>query len=190
MDKASRIALFAAVTSVLAFSLAGCESQSKGALERNPAPCPNILVLNDAARLIEFDGEPSLDNVGFTGEITNVTLSCRYFDEKPITGSLEVDFAFGKGPSAVGNTKDYTYFVAVTRRDREVIAKKEFTVRGSFGNSSNVDEAKEKINSFVIPRADDKTSGTNFEIIVGFALTRDQVLYNRSGKSLKFPNLN
>ena len=189
MHKSPKSKLFTVAMSVLVVSIGGCSSGSKGALERNPAPCPNILVLNEAARIIEFDGEQKLENVAFTGEITNVSASCRYFDDKPISGALEIDFAFGKGPRAQENRKDFTYFVAITRRDREVIAKREFTVRGNFSNSRDVDVANEKISNFVIPRADDKTSGTNFEIIVGFGLSREQAIFNRSGRSLKFPNL-
>lgn len=172
----------------LVMILGGC-SGSTASLERNPAPCPNVLVLSEAARIIEFDGEESLDNVAWTGEVANVSVSCRYFEDKPITGSLEIDFNLGKGPKGDGRIKEYNYFVAVTRRDLEVIAKKEFTVRGDFGGANSVDSVRENIKSFVIPRAGDKTSGTNFEIIVGFSLSREQLIYNRSGKSLKFPNL-
>ena len=191
MYKAPRIALFAASLFVLVFGTISCSSDGGlgGELAPNPAPCPNILVLSEAGRMVEFDGEQSLENIAYSAEITDVSIACRYFDDKPITGSLEVEFALGKGPKGASNQKDYTFFVAVTRRDLEVIGKREFKVRGSFNKSRNTVLVKEKINKFIIPRASDKTSGSNFEVVVGLALTRDQVIYNRSGKSLKFPNL-
>ena len=45
------------------------------------------------------------------------------------------------------------------------------------------------IDEIVIPRANDNVSGVNFEIIIGFSVTPEQAIFNRSGKSLKFPNL-
>lgn len=188
MHKTLRPRLTAIAFLGLATVIAGC-SGSRAELERNPAPCPNVLVLNDAARIIEFDGEARLGNIAWSGEIANVNIVCRYFDDKPITGSLEIDFALGRGPKAGDEAKDYTYFIAVTRRNLEVIAKQEFTVRGNFTKGRDVVAVREKIKKFVIPRASEKTNGTNFEIIIGFSLTREQTVYNRSGKSLKFPNL-
>lgn len=188
MYKAPKSALFAASAAFLALGLSACESNT-AARERNPAPCPNILVLNDASRFVDFNGDASLENVAFSGEITDVSLSCRYFEDRPITGALDLTIALGRGPAAEATTKDVTYFVAVTRRNREVIAREEFTVRADFRGDKSVLRLKEKIDRFVIPRASDKTSGVNFEVIVGFALDREQAIYNRSGKSLKFPNL-
>ncbi|MEL6790247.1 MAG: hypothetical protein AAGL18_06600 [Pseudomonadota bacterium] len=181
------LSLFAASLTAL-LGLSGCES-SKARSERNPAPCPNVIVLNDAARFVTFDGDQTLDQVAWSGEITDVRYTCRYFEDSPISGALEVDFALGRGPAAQSNRNDVTYFVAVTRKDREVIAREEFTMEANFNGDRARLGLREKINDLVIPRASEKTSGLNFEIVVGFVLERDQVLFNRSGKSLKFPNL-
>lgn len=188
MNKAPRIALIAAACTGILMTTSACSSYRESSV-RNPAPCPNIIVLNEAARLVEFDGEQQAEDIAWTGEIANVSLSCRYLDDKPIKASLNIDFALGKGPKAEGRRKDYTYFVAVTRRDLEVIAREEFTIGANFNRSRDIIAVREKIDSLVIPRASEKTSGTNFEVIVGFALTRQQAIYNRSGKSLKFPDL-
>ena len=181
------VAPFAASLATLLF-LSGCGS-TKAANSRNPAPCPNVIVLNEAARFVEFAGDTTIDNVAWSGEILDVSYTCRYFEDRPIEGSLDIDLALGKGPAADDTAKDVTYFVAVTRKDREVIARKEFTVRADFRGNRNSIGLREKISDLTIPRAGDKTSGLNFEIVIGFVLERDQVLYNRSGKSLKFPNL-
>lgn len=183
MNKPLAGALIAAV-----LAAAGCVG-NKEAREKNPAPCPNILVLNDASRVIEFDGEETLENVAYTGEITNVAIGCRYVGDKPIDTAISIDMAFGRGPKGESDKKTFTYFVAVTRKDLEVISKKEFTVPVDFDGDLSIETTEEEIEKILIPRAGENTSGTNFEIIVGFALTRDQVLFNRSGKSLKFPQL-
>lgn len=184
-----RIALIAlSMVSVIA----GCESSgaSKAARENNPAPCPNIIVLEDAARLVEFAGEgKTLRDVAYSGEIENVSLACRYFADKPIEASIEVDLAFGKGPAASSDAKEFKYFVAVTRTDLEVIAKKEFSIPVQFSEKNAIKRFEEEIESIVIPRANEGTAGTNFEVIVGLVVTPAQAVYNRSGTSLKFPDL-
>ncbi|GAB4530021.1 MAG: hypothetical protein Kow00133_18800 [Amphiplicatus sp.] len=186
MNKGFALALFAASAALAA----GCASdRSRAARERNPAPCPNVVVLADAARAIEFDGEQTLENIAYTAEILGVDLACRYYADKPIDASLTVDFAFGRGPKGAEREHAFTYFVAVTRKDLEVIEKAEFTVPVEFDDDRPVELAEEKIRKIVIPRAGENTSGTNFEVVVGLALTPEQAIFNRSGKSLKFPNL-
>jgi len=168
----------------------GCSSfAGKQAREKNPAPCPNIVVLNDAARMIEFDGEQTLEDVAYTGEITNAEVACRYIADKPIEASIDLEMAFGKGPKGANGQKVYNYFVAVVRRDLEVIAKETFQIAPDFSDKKNVVVLKDEIDKIVIPRKNENTSGVNFEIIVGFSLTPQQAIYNRSGKSLKFPEI-
>ena len=91
-------------------------------------------------------------------------------------------FAFGKGPKAAGDEKDYTYFVSVTRRDRSVLAKDISTIRVKFPKGADTVTRRETVTGIVIPRASETVSGTNFEVIVGFELTPEQLAYNRSGK--------
>lgn len=170
--------------------LAACSGNSnREEIARNPAPCPNIIVLNDAARLIEFTGEERLEDIAYSAEITDADIGCRYHTDIPIDVDLALNFAFGKGPKGENGEKLFTYFVAVTRQDSEVIAKKEFTIPVKFNDKNTIVRKQEKIGKITIPRADGNVSGINFEIVVGLSLTVDQVQFNRSGKSLKFPNL-
>jgi hypothetical protein len=185
MNKLLAGALIAAVVGV-----AGCSGfGSTTAADKNPAPCPNIVVLLDASRIIEFDGEERLEDIAYTGEITNVEVGCRYVEDKPIDAEISIDLAFGKGPKGQNGDKVFKYFVAVTRKDLEVIAKTEFLAPVKFTDKNTIVVKKEDIDKIFIPRAGEHISGSNFEIIVGFSLSRDQIIFNRSGKSLKFPNL-
>lgn len=187
-----RQALIQAFLVFLAVLAGGCVSRdlAKAAREANPAPCPNIIVLEDAARAVEFaDSGKSIADVTYSAEIEDVSLACRYFADKPIDVSVAVDLAFGRGPAAPANEKDFTYFVAVTRTNLEVIAKREFTIPVQFSEKNQVKRVEEEIENIVIPRAKEATAGTNFEVIVGLKITPAQAVYNRSGKSLKFPDL-
>jgi hypothetical protein len=181
MNKALALALIAAAAT-------GCAS-TKAKRAANPGVCPNALVLADAARLVEFEGDEAIENVAYTAEIENVELDCRYYEDKPIDANLKIKIAFGRGPKGESREHSFTYFVAVTRTNVEVIEKREYTLPIKFDGDKNVASVEEKIEQIVIPRANETVSGTNFEIVVGLSLTADQVIFNRSGASLKFPDL-
>jgi hypothetical protein len=182
MNKAFAVALIAAGLA------AGCQS-SKEARQANPAPCPNIVTLQDAARQIVFVGNETIENVAWTAEVADVSLACRYFGDEPIDASVEIALAFGKGPKAEGAAREFGYWVAVTRSNMEVIEKREFVAPVKFDGDENIVVIKQSIDQIVIPRKSEKTSGTNFEVVVGLSVTPQQAIYNRSGKSLKFPEL-
>jgi len=170
--------------SVLA--LAGCQSvrDNFGTPERNPGPCPNALSLYDAHRYVELRGEDVVyENVGFTGEILDVATQCRYTDVRPgpIDAELGLRMAFGRGPAADGDQHTYEYFVAVTRTDNAVIEREVYPVTVRFERGQDRVVVTETFDRIAIPRADATTSGANFEIIVGFVLSEEQIEFNRSG---------
>ena len=43
----------------------------------------------------------------------------------------------------------------------------------------------QEIEDIVIPRATSETSGENFEVLVGFELTPEQLAFNRAGKRFR-----
>ncbi|MES1158756.1 MAG: Tat pathway signal sequence domain protein [Terricaulis silvestris] len=153
----------------------------------NVGPCPLMGVLYDASRLVEFSApnQERYANISFTGEMEGVRGLCRYVGTDPITMSMTVDMAFGRGPAATQDHKTYRYWVAVARRDRAPIEKQYFDVNVDFRPGQSVVNHTEEINRIVIPRAQADTSGENFEVLVGFDLTPDQVTFNRAGKRFR-----
>jgi hypothetical protein len=152
--------------------------------EPNPGPCPNALALYDAHRLVQINGDsPIFENVGFTGEIMNVASACRYTDREasPIRMDMAVRLAIGRGPAAVGATHTYEMFVAVTRTDSAVIHRETFPITITFEPGEERVEVIEEFEDIRIPRATPTTSGSNFEVLVGFELTDEQLEFNRSG---------
>jgi len=186
MKKVFGLALIAAAS-----VLSACSSTEafKAKREANPGLCPNIIVLSDAARMIEFAGDQALENVAYSAEIAKVSLDCRFYNDEPIDASAVIHLAFGKGPAADANFYEYKYFIAVTRSDAEVIAKQVYAVPVKFDDKRDVKIVKEEIEEIIIPRATETTAGTNFEVVVGLVVTPRQAIFNRSGKSLKFPEL-
>lgn len=157
-------------------------SSMASAQERNAGPCPQAFALYDAVRVVNFEGgQQTLDAVGFTAEIQSVRSLCTYRDDRPIKADLEIDFGFGRGPAAVGREHTYTYWVAVTRTDRQVITKESFPITVRFDRDEERTFRRERIEQITIPRASETVSGTNFEIVVGFEVTPAQLEFNRAG---------
>jgi hypothetical protein len=165
-----------------AAALASCNTLSGLDDRPNVGPCPVAGVLYDAQRMVEVGEVERHENVAFTGEIEGVQGFCRYVGKNPITMEIEIDFALGKGPKAEGDEKEYRYFVTVTRRDRLVLGKDVSSFKIKFPKNADIVRHRETVKGIVIPRATETVSGTNFEVIVGFELTPEQIAYNRSGK--------
>jgi hypothetical protein len=163
-------------------ALGGCFNLDVLNDDPNVGPCPVAGVLYDANRVVDVQGLERHENVGFTGAVEGVRGFCRYIGDNPITMEIEIDFAFGKGPKAEGDRHTYPYFVSVTRRDRLVLAKEKYAMDVSFPRGKDIVRRTEKVDGIVIPRATATVNGTNFEVIVGFDLTPEQLAYNRSGK--------
>lgn len=183
---------FLGVAMTATLLLSGCDS-TKEALriddgsERNPGPCPRAFALYEAARIVEFkDNVQRYDNVGFTGEIQNVRSLCRYFATRPIEGDLEITFNLGRGPAVSEQTSArYEYFVAVTRKNIAVINKQVFPLDVTFPAGADRITVTDKVDKIVIPRAEESTSGENFEIVVGFQLTPEQRAFNEEGRRFR-----
>ena len=153
---------------------------------RNAGPCPFVKTLYDAARYVEFkDGREASANVGFTGEVQDISAGCAYKDADPIKVRMEILFELGRGPTATGSSKTYRYWVAVTQRNREVLAKQYFDLPVNFPTGEDRVYATDTIEEIVIPRASLTTSGANFEILVGFDVTPQMAAFNRDGKRFR-----
>ena len=151
----------------------------------NSGDCPPAGAIYAASRIVEMDGEEVVyGNIAYTGEIVDVRLFCRYAGTDPVRAEVEIDFAFGKGPKATSRTHDYRYWVAVTRRSGKVLNKEYFNVRADFGDATVRGES-ELVQSIIIPRADDTISAANFEVLVGFDLTDEQLKFNKDGRRFR-----
>lgn len=153
---------------------------------RNAGPCPFVKTLYDASRYVEFkDAREASANVGFTGEIQGISAGCQYKENEPIQVVMDVLFELGKGPQAAGTSKTYHYWVAVTDRNREVIAKQNFELPVSFPAGKDRVYMTDSLANIIIPRGSQTTSGANFEILVGFDVTPQMAEFNRVGKRFR-----
>ena len=153
---------------------------------KNAGPCPFVKVLYDAGRYVELkDNKEAAGAVGWTGEIQNVRSVCQYKGADPIRVSVALNFQLGRGPQAQGETKTYRYWVAVTTRNATVINKQEFALPVRFTPGQDRMSYTDTLSDIVIPRADAKVSGVNFEVLVGFDVTPQMADFNREGKRFR-----
>lgn len=150
----------------------------------NAGPCPYVKILYDAARYVELTGDrPASANVGFTGEIEGLTADCSYREAEPITVDINLLFNLGRGPQAQGDSRTYRYWIAVTDRDTAVLAKEYIDLPVNFEGQTTA--AVTDSRTIVIPRATDVTSGSNFEVLVGFDVTPTMAEFNRNGNRFR-----
>jgi len=154
--------------------------------KQNSGPCPYVKVLYDAGRYIEFkDDMVAANSVGYTGEFEGLTSACEYTGSQPIHVMIELLFGLGHGPQAVGQSKTYRYWIAVTDRNQGVLAKQYFDVKADFPPGKDRVLVTDHIDGLVIPRADSNVSGSNFEVLVGFDVTPEMADFNREGKRFR-----
>lgn len=154
--------------------------------QKNAGPCPYVKVLYDAGRYEEFKGDQEASaQVAYTGEIEGLTADCAYKASDPIHNKISIHFGLGRGPQGLQARKTYRYWIAVTHRNKSVLAKEYFDLPVTFPAGQDRVAVQDTINDIVIPRADSKVSGENFEILVGFDVTPEMADFNRDGKRFR-----
>jgi hypothetical protein len=155
--------------------------------QQNQRPPNAFERMYDNARVVDFaaPNQERYANIEYTGEMQGIQGLCRYVDADPITMSIDINMAFGRGPAATSDRQTYRYWVAVTRRGVAPIEKAYFDVDVRFPRDEVVVTHTERIERIVIPRATPDLSGENFEILVGFELTPEQLQFNRDGRRFR-----
>jgi hypothetical protein len=165
----------------------------------NVGPCPPVRVLYDASRFVQLTGAERFENIGYTGEMNGTDANCRYVGPDPIDVELTVNMAFGKGPRATAATTEVSWWVAVTQvvrttdpasgqvvtNDIGPLATQRFTQTVTFPAGADRVTLRSPVTRVSIPRANERISGSNFEVLVGFDLTPEQLQFNRDGKRFR-----
>ncbi len=150
-------------------------------------PCPYVKVLYDAARYHQFKNDVQTTSAAmWTGEINGIQSECAYTGTDPIQVGMDVSFSLGRGPQAEGQTNVYHYWIAVTERDKTVLAKQEFELPVTFAEGQQRVDVNTRLEGIYIPRKDITVSGSNFEVLIGFDVTPQMAEFNREGKHFRY----
>ncbi len=163
---------------VLGLVLAGCTVFDSGP----QLPCPRVVVLSEAAEMVEFRPGPGRDltDVLYEGEIIGMSATCDYDDDGYVDSDVLLAIRLARGPAAEGNIGRFTYFVAITDPNNKIIAKQVFPVEveyPGFGPRVVVEEEiRQRI--YYAPNPD----AGFYRVFIGFQLTQDQLIYLRRSR--------
>jgi hypothetical protein len=194
MTKTKNLLLLSAV-----IALSGCGTMSKTASYLNPfsgsssdeAPalvassaqeCPRVAVVEDLNNSTKFqDGNNTPSYIMASAQLSSIKSQCALHENNVI---LDMDIMLRgqlgpRGrvlPTDIANIT-FPYFVAITTPQGEIIAKELFNVSVPFEPQINTTEVEDKLRQ-VIPLTGD-FAAKQFEVLVGFQLTPDELKYNR-----------
>ena len=154
--------------------VAGCSMFSKP----DPRPCPRVSVLNEAQQVTQYRPGPGRDltDVAYVGEIGRLKSQCHYEDNQ-LTVGTEVTVLAERGPAADDPTVSLPVFIAVTGAGQDILAKEVFDTTVEFPSGLRQGQAVGEYEQSL--HLKDGETGANYEIIVGFQLTKEQLEMNR-----------
>lgn len=191
-SKFSRMKRFAHVrvfTVALAFALVaalgGCDSinpLSKPIVQ----PCPEYAILEDAATLTKFRDGPGRDltDISYRAEMKTIKMECvSRIDTDTKEGSMDITVApvIGAelGAAYTGGDTVVPMFVVVLSPDKKILFRSEVKMSISFEGNKNRLVATAPQTTIELPIRTDINS-RYYRVYGGFALTRDEVEYNRA----------
>jgi hypothetical protein len=160
---------------ILALTAASCTSQRKLSF------CPGMTSVLDAVVATQFKpGAAAVPaNALYTAKISEVTGDCG-FDKEGKTSNSSVDVSFTATRPDAGDAVEYTvpYFVAVTQTDR-IITRQARSVTIAFGAGETTATAEDHVSSVALV-TDGNNRPYDYQILVGFQLTKEQYDYNKT----------
>ena len=136
-------------------------------------------ILAGSERLVLFKPGPGRDIIDILVEadMSNLRAACEYDDLR-----VDVDTAFeiiaARGPKAETNRVIIVFFAGVISPDGRVIAKETFESRVEFPQNRRRVGVLEQVTQRIPLAA--QVAGPDYQILVGFQLTPDQLEYNES----------
>lgn len=170
---------------LVTLALFGCSSDDK-----QMKVCPRVAVLSEAGKITRFQpgaGRDILD-IDFQGDVGDILVSCEYPDVKHgnrrVTVQVAPVFVFSRGAANREPAIDFTYFVSVVR-DGQILSKQQFDAQTQFiANRARVivrDDSPPITVDIPLPY---KAAEYEYEVLVGFQLTADELAYNQRWQGL------
>jgi hypothetical protein len=179
MTRFSRGGRTVGLAALMVFVLAAC---SQG-IERPPPPCPDIVVVKDAADITLFKDGPGRDltDVVLEAQIVRFGGFCETdIDEDTNTGEVTVDlqvlFRATRGPASTSREASLRYFIAISDRNDAILARAEFDSDIAFEGNRNRVAYLEELTQKIPLKAGEL--GDAYRVYVGFQLSDEALQYN------------
>ncbi len=167
----------AGLAAALCLALVAGACSSNGKEEAKGPSCPRVGVLADASQLIQFAGTADLGGPVFRAEMVNAAANCDY-RRKHVQMALAVQVHAMRQVAGGANVYPSRYFVAVVGAGERILTKQTFDLPIAFENGKRQAVLRDSVEEIRIP-VKSKEAGATYEVLVGFELTPDQVIYNR-----------
>jgi hypothetical protein len=159
-------------------ALAGCNNK---VADVGAPPCPRVAVLADAAHLAVFRDGPGRDltDIQYEADIGRISGECIYTKKKTsVTVDMKLLITAKQGPAGRDRAADFGYFVAVVAGQTNVLARKEFQSKIEFTADQPEVATVEELQEIIQLKKDQP--GSDFDVLVGFKLSPEQVARNRA----------
>lgn len=150
-----------------------------------PPPCPRVLAHQDATKITRFREGPGRDliDVEFEAEIVNARGGCVHdVDDETQSGTLDVELIIeleiARGPADTDREATFGYFVAIPQFYPRPEGHEVFPAKVTFpGNQTRLRLIDDPVYLTIPLQAGQM--GEDFEIIVGFDVTPEELDFNR-----------
>lgn len=149
------------------------------ACNRTPPACPRVSIISDGASVTRFregTGRDLTDMVA-QAEIVDAAVECDY-DRRGVDVALQVAIAATRGPADRSRVAEFDYFVAVADAERNILAKEIFRVGFRFPQNQQRVGTVEEIEPRIPLKS--RAEGVDYQIIIGFQLTPEEIEWNRT----------
>lgn len=170
-----------AVAAVFALGIAGFAITGCSWFKKDVQVCPKVLILSDTAQMTSFRPGNGRDvtDVQFQGEVNKVDSQCKYDkDTKVIDMTATLTLVAARGAALRQGEVTLPFFVSVVdRKTEKVLNKRIFQSPVPFPEGHRRSGVSEEIAERITVAAGHAI--TDYEVLVGFQLTEEQVDFNR-----------
>lgn len=166
-------------------AVGGCTSDTE-----NLTVCPRVAVLTEAGTLTRFEPGPGRDilDITYQVDVGDLPAQCTFVDTKKqgrrVTVELAPVFVAERGPADSDGKASFTWFVSVVR-DGEILSKQPFEEVAEFPANRSRTIIQENDPPVVVDiPLPYKGAEYEYEVLVGFQLTQDELDYNRRWRGL------
>ncbi len=154
--------------------LSGCSVFSRGEAEFS---CPKTGFVENAATVAFLT--PGGENIA-AADLQGLSGECNFKNKDAVEVTVTLNFAARRGAADVSlKGKELPYFVAVLSPEEEILQRQAFVTNIDFDNAgvgSSTEEHTVRIS------ATKPEEAYKYKVVIGFALTPDQLRYNKEHK--------
>ncbi|MFQ5534839.1 MAG: hypothetical protein ACE5EM_08485 [Sphingomonadales bacterium] len=156
----------------LSLGVGGCSL-----IKKKTVSCPAVAVVSGTGTLTHFKAgsELNTDDVRYQAEISGLSLTCRKA-RGGVEATVTFEISARSGPADTSGSATIPFFVAVTLVNEQVLSKRVFSNEHHFPVQTGNSTFREEVVEF-IPLTEGREA-RDFEILIGFQLTPDQLEYN------------